>query len=163
VPPDRSASELSDAAVVVALLLHAHQTVHAALEAEMRDRLGIGVSHYDVLRALMAAPGGQLRMVDIADRLCISRSGVTQSVDRLESLGLVSRATKQGDRRLVLAEITPEGRTLASAGQPIIEAVACRFVTETLTEDQTAALSSSLAKVAGVPAGPSLETSPGER
>jgi len=154
VPPDRSASDgpdasdasdasgLSDAGVVVALLLHAHQTVHAALEAEMRERLGIGVSHYDVLRALMTAPDGQLRMVDVADRLCISRSGVTQSVDRLESLGLVSRAAKQGDRRLVLAEITASGRTLASVGQEIVEAVACRFVTETLTGGQVAALAS---------------------
>src|ERR1700722_11591048 len=110
VPADGSASELSDAGVVVALLLHAHQTVHVALEAEMRKQLGIGVRDHDVLRALAMAPDGQLRMLDIADRLCISRSGVTQSVDRLENLGLVSRATKRGDRRLVLAETTPEGR-----------------------------------------------------
>jgi DNA-binding MarR family transcriptional regulator len=148
VPADGSASELSDAGVVLALLLYAHQTVHAALEAEMRKHLGIGVRDHDVLRALAAAPDGQLRMLDIADRLCISRSGVTQSVDRLENLGLVSRVTTHCDRRLVLAETTPEGRSLASTGQQIIEAVACRFVTETLTDGQVAALASSLAKVA---------------
>ena len=118
----------------------------------MRERLGIGASHFDVLRALMAAPGGRLRMVDIADQMCISRSGVTQSVDRLENLGLVSRAARRGDRRLVLAEITPEGRSLVPAGRQVIEAVAGRFITETLTGPQAAALSSSLAKVAAVSA-----------
>jgi hypothetical protein len=37
----------------------------------MHERLGISASHFDVLRALMAAPDGQLRMVDIA-RSCAS-------------------------------------------------------------------------------------------
>lgn len=157
VPAGGSDRELSDAGRVVALLLHAHQTVHAALDAEMRRHLGIGVRDHDVLRALAAAPDGQMRMLDISERLCISRSGVTQSVDRLESLGLVSRATKQSDRRLVLARTTAEGRSLALAGQQIIGAVACRFVTETLTDGQVAALASSLAKVAAVSTEPSPE------
>jgi DNA-binding MarR family transcriptional regulator len=120
----------------------------------MRERLGISSSHFDVLRALMAAPDGQLRMVDIADHLCISRSGVTQSVDRLESLGLVSRVTKPGDRRLVLAKITAEGRSLVPGGAQIIETVADRFITDTLTDRQAAALASSLMKVAAVSSQP---------
>jgi DNA-binding MarR family transcriptional regulator len=160
VPPDRSASELSDAGQVVTLLLHAHQAVHEALEAGMRERLGISASHFDVLRALVAAPGGQLRMVDIAGRLRISRSGVTQSVDRLENLGLVSRTTRRGDRRLVLAEITPEGRSLVPAGRQIIEAVASRFIAETLTGRQAAVLAASLAKVVAVSTQPSPEPDP---
>ena len=145
---DRSPDELSDAGLVVAWLMHAHQSVHAALETEMREQLGISASHFDVLRALLGAPGGQLRMVDIADQMCISRSGVTQSVDRLENLGLVTRTTRRGDRRLVLAEITAEGRALVPAGHQIIEAVAARFITGTLTEQQAAALASYLATVA---------------
>jgi DNA-binding MarR family transcriptional regulator len=126
----------------------------------MRQRLGIGASHFDVLRALMAAPDGQLRMVDIADRLCISRSGVTQSVDRLENLGLVSRAARRGDRRLVLAEITPAGRSLVPAGHQIIEAVAARFIAGTLTDRQATALASSLAKIAAVSTQPAPEPDP---
>ena len=136
----------------LALLIKAAQTVHAALEVEMRQRLGISGSHYDVLRALADAPGGYLRMVDIADRMCISRSGVTQSVDRLEELGLVERVANREDRRLVLAEITARGCELIPVGCEVIEAVAARFITETLSERQAAALASALAKVA-VPRG----------
>jgi len=154
VPADEPASELSEAGQVVASLLHAYQVVHAALEAEMRERLGISSSHFDVLRALSAAPDGQLRMVDIADHLCISRSGVTQSVDRLESLGLVSRVTNRGDRRLVLAKITAEGRSLVPAGTQVIEAMADRFVTKALTDRQAAALASFLMKVSAVSSQP---------
>ena len=99
-------SPLSAAGEKVAMLLHAHQVVHAALELGMRERLGISTSHFDVLRALADEPDGRLRMVDIADQMCISRSGVTQSVDRLEDLGLATRVTDRRDRRLVFAEIT---------------------------------------------------------
>jgi hypothetical protein len=59
--PDHS-RELAVGIRVVAFLLHAHQTVHAALEAEIRKHLGIGVRDHDVLRALAAAPDGQIRM-----------------------------------------------------------------------------------------------------
>jgi DNA-binding MarR family transcriptional regulator len=144
-------SELSAAGHLLVLLHRAHDGVETALEAEMRERTGIGCSHFDVLRTLMEAPDEQLRMVDIAERMCISRSGVTQSVDRLEELGLVSRVTQREDRRLVLAAITPAGRTLVPIGQEAIEAVAARLITQQLTERQAASLATALAKLAHNP------------
>ena len=85
---------------------------------------------------------------------------MTQSVDRLENLGLVSGTTRRGDRRLVLAEITPEGRSLVPAARQIIETVASRFITETLTGRQAAALASALAKVVAASRQPSPEPDP---
>lgn len=149
---DGCSSKLSRDGRVLALLLHTHQAVWTALEAEMRRRLCIGVSHFDVLSTLMEAPGGQLRMVDIADRMCISRSGVTQSIDRLEQLQLVSRETNREDRRLVLAAITPAGRALVPIGHEVINSVAARFITEQLTERQAAALETALSEVAATSA-----------
>lgn len=72
----------------------------------------------------------------------------------------MSRTTRRGDRRLVLAEITPDGRSLVPAGRQIIEAVASRFITETLNGHQAAALASSLAKVVAVSTQPSPEPDP---
>jgi len=91
-------------------------------------------------------------MVDIAERMCISRSGVTQSVDRLEKLGLVERVTNRDDRRLVFAVITSAGRALVPRGKDIIEGVASQFITQALDEDQKAALTSVLMKIIHVKA-----------
>lgn len=142
-----SPTELSAAGQLLTALLKAHSTVEAALELQLRQHLGIGGSSFDILRTLIDAPDGQLKMVDIADQMLISRSGVTQSVDRLEKLGLVSRVTTRDDRRLVLAVITPAGRAAVPQGRDIIEAVAARYLTQPLTEPQLTTLGKALAKM----------------
>jgi DNA-binding MarR family transcriptional regulator len=48
-------------------------------------------------------------------RLQVHPTSVTNTVTRLERDGLVRRAGAEGDRRTVLAEITPAGRELAVA------------------------------------------------
>ena len=52
-------------------------------------------------------------MRDLAARLGLAESTVTRLVDRLETAGLVRRRASEPDRRVVLAELTPQGRRLA--------------------------------------------------
>ena len=138
---------ISESGQTLALFFTAHRVVEAALEAEMRDRLGIGIGQFDVLSTIMQAPSRHLRMADVAERMCISRSGVTQSVDRLEALGLVKRVTTRQDRRTVLAEITPAGRALVPQGREVIEGVAARYLGHQLGSDESTALAAALAKI----------------
>ena len=148
-----SAITLSPAAQVLVAMLRAQQAVSAKLDEQLRDQIGIAHSHFDVLRAVAAADDEQLRMADIADAMCCSRSGVTQSIDRLEQLGLVDRVRYPEDRRIVLASLTDAGRALVQRGRQILESVAAHFVAETLSSAETTAVAIGLAKIssAGVP------------
>jgi DNA-binding MarR family transcriptional regulator len=148
VSTDERPQGISQSGQTLALFFAAHRVVDAALETEVRDRLGIGIGQFDVLSTIEQTPSKQLRMADIAERMCISRSGVTQSVDRLESLGLVVRVSHPQDRRTVLAEITPAGRALVPQGREAIEAVAARYLGGQLSSDESSVLVAALAKIA---------------
>jgi DNA-binding MarR family transcriptional regulator len=131
------------------MLLRAQQAVNAKLDERLRDQIGIAHSHFDVLRAVAAAEDEQLRMADIADAMCCSRSGVTQSIDRLEQLGLVDRVTHPDDRRIVLASLTDNGRALVQRGREVLESVATHFIVEALSPAETTAIAIALAKITG--------------
>jgi DNA-binding MarR family transcriptional regulator len=71
------------------------------------ERLSLG--EYDALAQLAAPEDRRLRMSELADRLVISRSGVTRLVDRLESQGLVRRDQCAPDGRGAYAVLTHAG------------------------------------------------------
>ena len=58
---------------------------------------------------------GALPLGKIGERLQVHPASVTNAVDRLEAAGLVSRIPNPSDRRSVLAEISPTGRTTVEA------------------------------------------------
>jgi len=70
---------------------------------------GLPLPWYDVLIQLHDAPDGRLRMQDLADRVVLSRSGLTRLIDRMEHEGLVGREPVEDDRRGYFAVLTPEG------------------------------------------------------
>ena len=79
------------------------------LEADLLATHQLALPAYDVLVQLVEAPGHRLRMTELADRVLLSRSGLTRLVDRLERDGLVCRATTPQDARGVLAVLTDAG------------------------------------------------------
>ena len=88
------------------------------LDAQMRAEHGLPVSSYEVLMFLADAPGRRLRMAEIADRVLLSRSGLTRLVDRLVELGYVTRCAVEGDGRGTYAELTDAGLDKLEAGTP---------------------------------------------
>lgn len=91
-------------------LLHTHHDVIRKLDAELREEHGLSLSAYDVLLRLARAPGRCLRMTELSERVMVSPSGLTRTVDRLVSRGLVQRDRYQGDARVMLARLTNQGR-----------------------------------------------------
>jgi DNA-binding MarR family transcriptional regulator len=87
--------------------LQAHRTVTAALANELEAVTGMSLAWYDVLVQL--TEGGSLRMKQLADRVLLSRSGLTRLVDRLEVEGWVVRRASPEDARGFYVEITPAG------------------------------------------------------
>ncbi len=90
--------------------LLAHAAVTRRLEIELEQGARLPLSHYDVLIQLASADGARLRMHELADRVLLSRSGITRLVDRLEHEGLVERQHCASDARGAFAALTPAGR-----------------------------------------------------
>jgi len=89
--------------------LVAHAQIRRQLERELQAEQSLGLGEYEVLLLLTRAEDRQLRMSELADRLVLSRSGVTRLVDRLEADGLVKRASCDTDRRGSWATLTNAG------------------------------------------------------
>ncbi|HEX6116660.1 MAG TPA: MarR family transcriptional regulator, partial [Solirubrobacterales bacterium] len=64
--------------------LRAHREVVAHLDEELQRAHDLPLSSYEVLLYLAEAEDGRLRMGELAERLLLSRSGLTRLVDRLE-------------------------------------------------------------------------------
>lgn len=89
--------------------LVAHAQIRRQLERELQAEQSLGLGEYEVLLLLARADNRQLRMSDLADRLVLSRSGVTRLVDRLEAESLVERTSCDTDRRGSWATLTKAG------------------------------------------------------
>jgi DNA-binding MarR family transcriptional regulator len=89
--------------------LVAHAQIRRQLERELQAEQSLGLGEYEVLLLLARAEDRQLRMSELADRLVLSRSGVTRLVDRLNAEGLVERTSCDTDRRGAWATLTGAG------------------------------------------------------
>jgi DNA-binding MarR family transcriptional regulator len=98
--------------------LTAHATIIRALEAELEADQDLALSDFDVLAQLQVA-GGTLRMRDLADRVLLSRSGLTRRIDRLEGAGYVQRTACETDRRGSYARLTDAGRDRLTNALPV--------------------------------------------
>ncbi len=79
------------------------------LDEELQATHGISLAEYDALLQLVNAPDRRLRMSVLADRVLLSRSGITRLVDRLEAAGMVERSACVTDARGAEAALTAAG------------------------------------------------------
>ncbi|MGO9922125.1 MAG: MarR family winged helix-turn-helix transcriptional regulator [Isosphaeraceae bacterium] len=74
-------------------------------------KYGLTPSQYNVLR-ILRGEGKPLPCLEIANRLIAEVPGITGLLDRLEAAGLIRRERSTEDRRVVFAEIRPQGLEL---------------------------------------------------
>ncbi len=127
--------------------LNAHAAVVSLIEHELTASDLLPLSSYDVLIALVEAPGHRLRMHELAEAVVLSRSGLTRLVDRLEREGLLVREHAATDRRGAYAVLTPAGfqairRTWPKYAQGII-----RHFTSHLSDEETRILTEALERI----------------
>lgn len=89
--------------------LRAHAAVIRQLERELLADSAMPLSWYDVLLQLAESPQRRLRMAELADRVLLSRSGLTRLVDRLQAEGLVAREPSANDARGTFTVLTAAG------------------------------------------------------
>ncbi len=131
--------------------LRAHATVTRRLEAELVAGHDLALASYDVLVQLSEAPGRALRMTDLAERVLLSRSGLTRLVDRLERDGLVRREACPSDARGTLAVLTDAGLARLRDAWPTHLRGVAEHVTGRLDADEVAQLAVLLGKLVDGP------------
>lgn len=94
------------------LILASTRFTEADTRALRRHGLSIAAR---VMLATIEGSGGPLAASVLAERLLVSGASITSLVDTLERRGLVRRVRPDGDRRVVLVELT-------EAAQPVIDA-----------------------------------------
>src|SRR5215218_7467306 len=117
-------------------LLRVHSAVAKRLDAQLESEHELPLSSYEVLINLQAAPGRRLRMAELADRVLLSRSGMTRLVDRLERDGLLVRDVCASDARGCFAVLTDAGdELLARARTTHLDGVHQAFLSHLAEDD----------------------------
>ena len=135
------------------MFLHAHARVTRRLDEELQAAHGLSLAEYDALLQIAHAPGRRVRMNVLAERVVLSRSGITRLVDRLEADGSVERVACTTDARGQEAVLTHAGLArLRDAATTHLEGVR-RYFLDRLDVTTLDGLEASLARVAD-PLGP---------
>jgi DNA-binding MarR family transcriptional regulator len=111
----------------------------AALETALTGH-GLTMGDYQVLVYLSEARHQAMRMCDLAERLQLSPSGLTRRLDGLVQSGLVERVPSDVDRRVMLAQLTPEGLAKLDTAYPDHLASVRRYVIDRLDRADVVAL-----------------------
>ena len=122
--------------------------VHASVVARVEEALAEAglppLSWYDVLWAVRSAPGRRVRMAELADRLTLSRGGLTKLADRLAVAGLLRRQPAEDDGRGLYAVLTDAGEDMLRRMWPVYARVLRETFVETISADEAAAIAAGL-------------------
>jgi DNA-binding MarR family transcriptional regulator len=134
--------------VVWRTLLRAQVQISRRLQTDLLAEHDLALGSYDVLTQLGETPDGRLRMNDLADRVLLSRSGLTRLVDRLQREGLVARQSCSSDARGLYAVLTAAGRARLAAATPTYQRGVRDYVLSRLDEAELRQFHAILTKLA---------------
>jgi DNA-binding MarR family transcriptional regulator len=127
--------------------LHAHARITRRLDEELQAAHGLSLAEYDALLQIAHAPGRRVRMNVLAERVVLSRSGITRLVDRLEADGFVERIACATDARGQEAVLTAAGLDrLRTAATTHLDGVRRLFL-DRLDADELATIEATLGRV----------------
>ena len=125
----------------------AHAMIIDLIERDLMAAMRPPLSTYDVLIELYEAPKHRLRMHELAERVVLSRSGLTRLIDRLEAEGLLTRDRCGTDRRGAYAVITEQGVEALHQTWPIYAKGIAEYFAQWLTLEEAQILESSLRRI----------------
>jgi DNA-binding MarR family transcriptional regulator len=105
-----------------------HAAICAALEHELGERHGLGVSDFEVLDRLAESPERQCRAQELAEAVHLSQSALSRLVDRLVKNALVERCACDMDRRGIYVVLTPDGLSRHAAAAVTHRSVLARLL-----------------------------------
>ncbi|MET9336940.1 MULTISPECIES: MarR family winged helix-turn-helix transcriptional regulator [unclassified Nonomuraea] len=133
------------------MMQRAQVRITRRLETELLAAHDLPLASYDVLLQLSEAAGRRLRMNDLADRVLLSRSGLTRLIDRLQREGLVQREACADDARGLFAVLTEAGAVrLAEATPTYLGGIRAEFL-DVLEPEELAQCTAMLTKILVAP------------
>ncbi|HYZ52530.1 MAG TPA: MarR family transcriptional regulator [Streptosporangiaceae bacterium] len=99
-------------------LAASHAAACTALERELGERHGLGVSDFEVLERLAESDEHRFRAQELADAVHLSQSALSRLIGRLEKHGLVERCMCDMDRRGIYVTLTEAGRQRHAEAAP---------------------------------------------
>ncbi|TXK42477.1 MarR family winged helix-turn-helix transcriptional regulator [Nonomuraea sp. C10] len=122
----------------------AYSTVHTQLAAHLSRELtratGLSEADYQVLDALLDAPGGRMRALELRWVLQWEKSRLSHQVGRMAKRGLLGRESCAEDARGWDIALTPEGREAAVRARQVRDDSVRRLVLDALGPDRLAGL-----------------------
>lgn len=89
----------------------------AALDRELQELHGMGLSEFEALDRLVESGEEKVRMHELASDMYLSQSALSRTVARLERAGLVERTMCYDDRRSIFVRLTDPGRVRHGEGR----------------------------------------------
>jgi len=101
------------------LFMVAIKLLQEQLDRDVDHDTDVPSAYYEVLVRLSEAPDRRLRLCELADQSQSSRSRLSHSLARLETLGWIGREVCDSDRRGAFAVLTDEGYAALEAAAPV--------------------------------------------
>ncbi|MCC9311514.1 MarR family transcriptional regulator [Kitasatospora sp. RB6PN24] len=120
------AAESADLVAAWRELLARHAATACALDRELGERFGLGMSEFEVLERLAESRdewAGKLRVQELGEKVHLSQSALSRLIGRLEKDGLVERHMCTEDRRGVFVLLSEVGWQRYQEARPLHRAV----------------------------------------
>ena len=127
--------------------IKAHAAVIDRIDRDLAAAERPSLSSYDVLIELYEAPENRLRMHELAERVVLSRSGLTRLVDRLEAEGFLTRDRSGADRRGAYAVITEMGISALRRAWPVYARGISEYFGKWLTDEEARIMKTALERI----------------
>jgi DNA-binding MarR family transcriptional regulator len=107
----------------------AHVQIIRELDLELKREHGVPLASFDVLFQLSLAGNDGLLMSELADAIVLTRTGLTELVERLHGGGLVEWGRSDFDPRQVYVRITARGsEVLARVAHTHVDGIKKQFL-----------------------------------
>jgi DNA-binding MarR family transcriptional regulator len=128
-------------------LMAAHALLVQRVGRDLAAGASLPLSSHNVLRLLHEAPGGRLRLSELARAVHLTRSGVTRLVNRLERAGLLRREGHAQDRRGSCAILTDRGRNELRQARAVFQRVVAEQFGSRLSDAEAEVLNAVLGRI----------------
>ena len=92
-------------------MLSTTKLITTEIRRRLRTEFSATLPQFDLMAQLYREKDG-LRLGELSKRTMVTNGNVTGLVERLETDGFVQRVTPDGDRRVTVAKLTPQGTDL---------------------------------------------------
>jgi len=129
------------------LFITTHARLIDQIDKELNAAHCIPLHWYDVLIELVETPEHRLRLHELAEKVVLSRSGLTRLLDRLEKAGYLHREPDPTDRRGAFAVLNEAGRNAIREAWPVYAAAIQQYFAHYLNPEEAVLLTTMFSRM----------------